>query len=224
MAFNLTNEPTFFSRNAINSYFCTMNFPSKVLEKAVEEISGLPGIGRKSATRLALYLLKQPASQGLALGSSIQSLVNDIKYCKICHNFSDHEVCEICANPNRNEALLCVVEDVRDVMAIENTGQFNGKYLVLGGKLSPMEGIGPNQLRIGSLENKVAEGQVKEVIFALSATMEGDTTVYYLYKKLKQFPLTFSVIARGISVGDELEYADEISLGRSIKNRQPYQE
>ncbi|AQX06637.1 recombination protein RecR [Elizabethkingia meningoseptica] len=201
-----------------------MNFPSKVLEKAVEEISGLPGIGKKSAARLALYLLKQPQSQGLALGNAIQSLVNDIKYCKICHNFSDHEICEICANSNRNDGLLCVVEDVRDVMAIENTGQYNGKYLVLGGKLSPMEGIGPNQLRIESLVSRVEEGGVKEVIFALSATMEGDTTAYYLYKKLKHHALKFSVIARGIAVGDELEYADEISLGRSIKNRQPYQE
>lgn len=201
-----------------------MNFPSKVLEKAIEEISGLPGIGKKSAMRLALYLLKQPKSQGEALGNSLKALVNDIQYCKTCHNFSDHDECEICANPNRNDNILCVVEDVRDVMAIENTGQYNGKYLVLGGKLSPMEGIGPNQLRIESLENKIKEGHVKEVIFALSATMEGDTTVYYLYKKLKSYPLSFSVIARGISVGDELEYADEVSLGRSIKNRQPYEE
>ncbi|AIL44852.1 recombination protein RecR [Elizabethkingia anophelis] len=201
-----------------------MNFPSKVLEKAVEEISGLPGIGRKSATRLALYLLKQPHSQGMALGNAIQALVNDIKYCKICHNFSDHDICEICANSNRNDSLLCVVEDVRDVMAIENTGQYNGKYLVLGGKLSPMEGIGPNQLKTESLISKVEAGGVSEVIFALSATMEGDTTAYYLYKKLKHYPLNFSVIARGIAVGDELEYADEVSLGRSIKNRLPYQE
>lgn len=150
-----------------------MNFPSKVLEKAVEEISGLPGIGRKSATRLALYLLKQPHSQGMALGNAIQALVNDIKYCKICHNFSDHDICEICANSNRNDSLLCVVEDVRDVMAIENTGQYNGKYLVLGGKLSPMEGIGPNQLKTESPISKVEAGGVSEVIFALSATMEG---------------------------------------------------
>jgi len=201
-----------------------MNFPSKVLEKAVDEIAGLPGIGRKSAMRLALYLLKQPNSQGIALGNAIQELVKEIKYCKICHNFSDQELCEICADPKRNDALLCVVEDVRDVMAIENTGQYRGKYLVLGGKLSPMEGIGPDQLRIESLENKIAQGNVKEVIFALSATMEGDTTVYYLYKRLKKYPLIFSVIARGIAVGDELEYVDEISLGRSINNRQPYHE
>lgn len=150
-----------------------MNFPSKVLEKAVEEISGLPGIGRKSATRLALYLLKQPHSQGMALGNAIQALVNDIKYCKICHNFSDHDICEICANSNRNDSLLCVVEDVRDVMAIENTGQYNGKYLVLGGKLSPMEGIGPNQLKTESLISKVEAGGVSEVIFCTECNYGG---------------------------------------------------
>lgn len=201
-----------------------MNFPSKVLEKAVEEIAGLPGIGRKSALRLTLYLLRQPKSQGIALGKALEDLVNNIQYCKICHNFSEHEICEICASARRDDGLLCVVEDVRDVMAIENTGQYNGKYFVLGGKLSPMEGIGPDQLRVESLERRISQGDVKEVIFAMSATMEGDTTVFYLYKKLKSYPVRFSVIARGISVGDELEYADEISLGRSIKNRQPYTE
>ena len=201
-----------------------MNFPSKVLEKAVEEISGLPGIGKKSALRLALHLLRQSPSQGVALGNSIQKLVTDIKYCQECHNFSDEEICEICNNPKRNNEILCIVEDVRDVMAIENTSKFNGKYLVLGGKISPMEGIGPNQLNISSIEKKLNEGSVKELIFALSATMEGDTTAYYLYKKFKEFPVTFSSIARGIAVGDELEYADEISLGRSIVNRLPYNE
>ena len=201
-----------------------MNFPSKVLEKAVEEISGLPGIGKKSALRLALHLLRQPQSQGLALGNALQKLVTDIKYCQECHNFSDEEICEICNNPKRNNEILCIVEDVRDVMAIENTSKFNGKYLVLGGKISPMEGIGPNQLNISSIEKKLNEGRVKELIFALSATMEGDTTAYYLYKKFKGFPVTFSSIARGIAVGDELEYADEISLGRSIVNRLPYNE
>ena len=199
-----------------------MNFPSKVLEKAVEEISGLPGIGKKSALRLALHLLRQSPSQGVALGNAIQKLVTDIKYCQECHNFSDEEICEICNNPKRNNEILCIVEDVRDVMAIENTSKFNGKYLVLGGKISPMEGIGPNQLNISSIEKKLNEGSVKELIFALSATMEGDTTAYYLYKKFKEFPITFSSIARGIAVGDELEYADEISLGRSIVNRLPY--
>ena len=201
-----------------------MNFPSKVLEKAVEEISGLPGIGKKSALRLALHLLRQSPSQGVALGNAIQKLVTDIKYCQECHNFSDEEICEICNNPKRSDEILCIVEDVRDVMAIENTSKFNGKYLVLGGKISPMEGIGPNQLNISSIEKKLNEGNVKELIFALSATMEGDTTAYYLYKKFKEFPITFSSIARGIAVGDELEYADEISLGRSIVNRLPYNE
>ena len=201
-----------------------MNFPSKVLEKAVEEISSLPGIGKKSALRLALHLLRVPESQGMALGKAIQKLVTDIKYCQECHNFSDEDICEICSNHKRNDEVLCIVEDVRDVMAIENTAKFNGKYLVLGGKISPMEGIGPHQLNISSIERKLNEGKVKELIFALSATMEGDTTAYYLYKKFKEFPVTFSTIARGISVGDELEYADEISLGRSIVNRFPYNE
>ena len=201
-----------------------MNFPSKVLEKAVEEISGLPGIGKKSALRLALHLLRQSPSQGVALGNAIQKLVTDIKYCQECHNFSDEEICDICNNPKRNNEILCIVEDVRDVMAIENTSKFNGKYFVLGGKISPMEGIGPHQLNISSIEKKLNEGNVKELIFALSATMEGDTTAYYLYKKFKEFPVSFSSIARGIAVGDELEYADEISLGRSIVNRLPYNE
>lgn len=201
-----------------------MDYPSKVLAKAVEEISGLPGIGRKSALRLALHLLKQPESQAIILGDSLKKLVTEIKYCKACHNFSDHEVCEICSNPKRNEEILCVVEDVRDVMAIENTGKFRGKYLVLGGKISPMEGIGPNQLNISSIERKLEHKEIKELIFALSATMEGDTTAYYIYRKFKNFEVSFSSIARGISVGDELEYADEISLGRSIQNRLPYNE
>lgn len=204
--------------------FAFMNFPSKVLEKAVEEISGLPGIGRKTAIRLALHLLRQPESQGIALGRSIEKLVTEIKYCKECHNFSDTEICDICSNTSRNDDILCVVEDVQDVMAIENTGQFFGKYLVLGGKISPMEGIGPSQLRIGSIEEKLKNKAVKEIIFALSATMEGDTTAYYIYKKMKSFSVNFSTIARGIGVGDELEYVDEVSLARSIKNRMPYHE
>lgn len=201
-----------------------MDYPSKVLAKAVEEISGLPGIGKKSALRLALYLLKQPESQAIALGDSLKKLVTEIRYCKECYNFSDFDVCEICSNQKRNSELLCVVEDVRDVMAIENTSKYTGKYLVLGGKISPMEGIGPNQLNISQIEKKLQSGEIKELIFALSATMEGDTTAYYIYKKFRQFPVKFSSIARGISVGDELEYADEISLGRSILNRLPYDE
>ena len=201
-----------------------MDYPSKVLSKAVEEIAGLPGIGKKSALRLALHLLRQPSSQGIALGDAIQTLVTDIRYCKDCHNFSDSEICDICSDEKRNDELLCIVEDVRDVMAIENTGKYRGKYLVLGGKISPMEGIGPSQLRIGSIEKKLNEGVVKELIFALSATMEGDTTAYYIYKKFKTQQILFSSIARGIAVGDELEYADEISLGRSITNRTVYNE
>ena len=201
-----------------------MEYPSKVLAKAVEEISGLPGIGKKSALRLALYLLKQPESQAIVLGDSLKKLVTEIRYCKECYNFSDYEVCEICSNPKRNSELLCVVEDVRDVMAIENTSKYSGKYLVLGGKISPMEGIGPHQLNISQIEKKLESGEAKELIFALSATMEGDTTAYYIYKKFKNFEVKFSSIARGISVGDELEYADEISLGRSILNRLPYDE
>ncbi len=205
-------------------YLCEMDYPSKILAKAVEEISGLPGIGKKSALRLALHLLKQPESQAISLGDALKKLVTDIKYCKECHNFSDFEICEICASSKRNSEQLCIVEDVRDVMAIENTGKYTGKYLVLGGKISPMEGVGPNQLNISGIERKLNDTAVKELIFALSATMEGDTTAYYIYKKFKNFQVKFSSIARGISVGDELEYADEISLGRSIQNRVPYNE
>jgi recombination protein RecR len=201
-----------------------MDYPSKVLAKAVEEISGLPGIGKKTALRLALHLLRQPNSRATGLGNAIINLVNEIKYCKECHNFSDYDVCEICSSAKRNSDVICIVEDVRDVIAIENTGKYTGKYLILGGKISPMEGIGPHHLNIPSIERKVKEGSVSEFIFALSATMEGDTTAYYIYKKFKNSPVKFSSIARGISVGDELEYADEISLGRSIINRLPYNE
>lgn len=201
-----------------------MDYPSKVLAKAVEEISGLPGIGKKSALRLALHLLRQPESQAIALGDALKNLVTEVKYCKECHNFSDFDLCEICASEKRTTETLCIVEDVRDVMAIENTAKYNGRYLVLGGKISPMEGIGPHQLNISSIEKKLNHGVVNEIIFALSATMEGDTTAYYIYKKFKNFQVKFSSIARGISVGDELEYADEISLGRSIQNRVPYNE
>lgn len=201
-----------------------MDYPSKVLAKAVEEISGLPGIGKKTALRLALHLLRQPNSRATGLGNAIINLVNEIKYCKECHNFSDYDVCEICSSAKRNSDVICIVEDVRDVIAIENTGKYSGKYLILGGKISPMEGIGPHHLNIPSIERKVKEGSVSEFIFALSATMEGDTTAYYIYKKFKNSPVKFSSIARGISVGDELEYADEISLGRSIINRLPYNE
>ena len=201
-----------------------MDYPSKVLAKAVDEISGLPGIGKKSALRLALHLLRQPESQALALAEALKKLVLDIKYCKDCYNFSDTELCEICSNSKRNTETLCIVEDVRDVMAIENTSKYQGKYLVLGGKISPMEGIGPGQLNISAIESKLNSGEINEIIFALSATMEGDTTAFYIYKKFKNFDVKFSTIARGISVGDELEYADELSLGRSIMHRIPYNE
>ncbi|MFD0763184.1 recombination mediator RecR [Lutibacter aestuarii] len=200
-----------------------MNFSSKLLENAVNEVSQLPGIGKRTALRLVLHLLKQPASQTHQLSASLNNLVNDIKLCKKCHNISDVEICEICANPSRNSEIICVVEDVRDVMAIENTSQFKGLYHVLGGKISPIEGIGPQNLTIDSLIEKVKEGLVKEVIFALSSTIEGDTTNFYIYKQLEKLAVKTSTIARGIAVGDELEYADEVTLGRSIVNRIPFE-
>jgi len=199
-----------------------MNYPSKVLEKAVEEMSNLPGIGKRTALRLVLHMLNRPKSQTTALSEALAHLVNDVKYCKHCHTISDDEVCEICSNPLRDETTICVVEDVRDVMAIENTGQFRGQYHVLGGKISPMEGIGPGQLNIDTLVNRVKNEEVKEIIFALSSTMEGDTTVFYLYRQLKETNIIFSTIARGLGVGDELEYADEATLVRSIQHRIPY--
>jgi recombination protein RecR len=200
-----------------------MDFSSKLLERAVNEMSQLPGIGKRTALRLVLHMLRQPKEQTLALAEAIQSMRNEVKFCKSCHNISDVELCEICSNSNRNEEIICVVEDVRDVMAIENTSSFKGLYHVLGGKISPMDGIGPHDLNIDSLVNKVKEGKVKELIFALSSTMEGDTTNFYIFKKIQDFEVLISTIARGISVGDELEYADEITLGRSIINRIPFE-
>jgi recombination protein RecR len=196
-----------------------MEFSSKLLEQAVYEMSQLPGIGKRTALRLVLHLLKQPKESTGYLIQALDQLRNQIKHCKNCHNLSDTEVCEICANSKRDHAVVCVVEDVRDVMAIENTRQFHGVYHVLGGKISPIEGIGPSQLSIHSLVERVKTGQIKEVIFALSATMEGDTTNYYIYKQISPYSITTSTIARGISVGDEIEYADEVTLGRSIINR-----
>jgi recombination protein RecR len=201
-----------------------MNFSSKLLENAVNEVSQLPGIGKRTALRLVLHLLKQPTSQTHQLSVALTNLVDDIKLCKKCHNISDVAICEICANPSRNEEIICVVEDVRDVMAIENTAQFKGLYHVLGGKISPIEGIGPYNLSIDSLVEKVKSGAVKEIIFALSSTIEGDTTNFYIFKQLEQFKVKTSTIARGIAVGDELEYADEITLGRSIVNRIPFEQ
>ena len=200
-----------------------MDFSSKLLENAVNEMSQLPGIGKRTALRLVLHLLKQPKDQTSYLAEALQSFRNDIKLCKNCHNISDVEVCEICSNSKRNPEIICVVEDIRDVMAIENTAQFKGHYHVLGGKISPIEGIGPHNLTIESLVNKVKTGNVEEVIFALSSTMEGDTTNFYIYRQLEDFDVRLSTIARGISVGDELEYTDEVTLGRSIVNRVPFE-
>lgn len=200
-----------------------MEFSSKLLERAVNEMSQLPGIGKRTALRLVLHMLRQPKEQTTTLSEALQTMRNDIKFCKSCHNISDSDLCDICSNKNRDGELICVVEDVRDVMAIENTSSFRGLYHVLGGKISPMDGIGPHDLNIESLVEKVKKGQIKELIFALSSTMEGDTTNFYIYKKIQGYNVTTSTIARGISVGDELEYADEITLGRSIVNRVPFE-
>jgi recombination protein RecR len=183
----------------------------------------LPGIGKRTALRLVLHLLKQPVEQTQFLTQALTAMREEIKFCKSCHNISDVEVCEICSNPARNHKIICVVEDVRDVMAIENTSQFKGIYHVLGGKISPIDGIGPSQLTISSLVEKVRSGQVEELIFALSSTMEGDTTNFYIFKQVKDFEVKISAIARGIAVGDELEYADEVTLGRSILHRIPFE-
>lgn len=200
-----------------------MNFSSKLLEKAVDEVSLLPGIGKRTALRLVLHLLNRPKSQTQQLSLSLTQLVENINFCHNCHNISDTETCEICANQHRDSETVCVVEDIRDVMAIENTSQYNGHYHVLGGKISPIEGIGPQHLKIDSLIQKVQEGKIKELIFALSSTIEGDTTNFYIYKKLQSFHVKITTIARGISVGDELEYADEVTLGRSILQRIPFE-
>ena len=200
-----------------------MEFSSKLLEKAVNEMSQLPGIGKRTALRLVLHLLRQPNDQTMQLASALQNMRNEIKFCKSCHNISDTQLCEICANPHRTSDIICVVEDVRDVMAIENTSSFRGLYHVLGGKISPMDGIGQNDLNITSLVDKVKQGEIKELIFALSSTMEGDTTNFYIFKQIQDCDIVTSTIARGISVGNELEYTDEVTLGRSIMNRIPFE-
>lgn len=199
-----------------------MNIPSKILLNAVEQIASLPGIGKKTALRLALSLLKRSEDEIGSFSSSILNLKLEIKLCKHCYNLSDKEVCSICDNPNRNQQILCVVEDIRDVMAIESTGQFKGRYHVMGGIISPMDGIGPNDLKINELIERLKEEPINEIILALSTTMEGDTTAFYLFKKLASFEVTLTTIARGVSIGDELEYIDEVTLGRSILNRLPY--
>ena len=199
------------------------SYSSKLVENAVNELARLPGIGKKTALRLALHLLKKEDNVAVSLGDAIVKMRNEIMFCNECFNISDSEVCEICANPNRTKETVCVVEDIRDVMAIENTGQYQGVYHILGGIISPMDGIGPNNLHIDSLIDRVRKGNVQEVIMALSTTIEGDTTNFYIYKKLKDFKVTISTIARGIAIGDELEYTDEVTLGRSILNRMPYE-
>ena len=200
-----------------------MNYSSKLLEKAVEEFAKLPGIGKKTALRLVLNLLNREVDDVTRFATAITSLREEIRFCKKCHNISDTEICQLCSNTSRDNSILCVVEDIRDVMAIENTQQYRGLYHVLGGVISPMDGIGPQHLNIESLIDKVNSGEVKEIIFALSTTMEGDTTNFYIFKKLKEASVKVSTIARGIAFGDELEYADEITLGRSIANRLPYE-
>lgn len=200
-----------------------MDFSSKLLENAVHEIAQLPGIGKRTALRLALHLLREPLSKTASLSKALNEMRSEIKFCKNCHNISDVELCEICSNASRSGEIVCVVEDIRDVLAIENTSQYRGHYHVLGGKISPMDGIGPNDLTIHSLVEKVKSGAIKEIIFALSSTMEGDTTNFYIFKQIEPFKIVTTTIARGIAVGDELEYADEITLGRSIINRIPFE-
>ncbi len=197
----------------------TRQIPSVLLEEAVNEFSKLPGVGKKTALRLVLYLLRQPADSVEKFGNSLIKLKNEVKYCRVCHNLSDTDICNVCSDTKRDTTRICVVENIREVMAVENTGQYNGVYHVLGGLISPMDGIGPASLNIESLVARIGSDGVKEIIFALPATMEGDTTSFYIYRKISDKEVNITTIARGISVGDELEYADEITLGRSILNR-----
>lgn len=225
------NKNSFFNTGRVKESCNTKNFilknvntyPSRLFEQAVNELAKLPGIGRKTAMRLVLHLLKQEAYNVENLGNAIIRLRNEVKYCRKCFNISDSEICDICSNPRREQSIVCVVEDIRDVMAIENTRQFQGAYHILGGVVSPMDGIRPSDLNIDSLLQRVHDNEISEMIFALPATIEGDTTSFYLFKKLGDASVNVSVIARGISFGDELEYADEVTLGRSILNRTPYQ-
>lgn len=198
-------------------------YPSVLLERAVGEFSKLPGVGRKTALRLVLHLLRQPENSVEGFTDAISHVRNDIKYCRVCHNISDTEVCPICSDTHRDATTVCVVENIQDVMAVENTQTYRGLYHVLGGIISPMDGVGPGDLEINSLVERVAQGDIREVILALSSTMEGDTTNFYISRKLKDTGVKLSVIARGISVGDELEYTDEVTLGRSILNRTPFE-
>lgn len=197
-------------------------FASTLLDAAVNEFAKLPGIGRKTALRLVLYILRQDVQQAHLLGEAIIKLREEVKYCRVCHNISEHDVCEICSNPMRDSGVICVVENVKDVMSIENTRSHNGVYHVLGGLISPMDGVGPGDIEIETLAERVAQGGVKEVILALSATMEGDTTAFYIFRRLAPTGVKVSVIARGVQVGNEIEYTDELTLGRSIMNRTPF--
>ncbi len=199
-------------------------YPSKLLESAVNEFASLPGIGRKTAFRLVMNLLKRSPEDVRRFGESIIRLRSEIRYCRICHNISDEDICSICSDDKREKSLLCVVENIQDVMAIENTRQFRGVYHVLGGIISPVDGVGPSDLRIDTLEEKIKAGGIQEVILALRTTMEGDTTNFYLYRRLKDYNVPLTTLARGVAIGDELEYTDEITLGRAITNRNPYHE
>jgi recombination protein RecR len=195
------------------------NYPSRLLEQAVREFSRLPGVGNKTALRLVLHLLKQPKEEVEIFGQTLIQLRNNIKHCKVCRNISDTETCQICSSPSRDNQTICVVENISDVMSIENTQQYSGVYHVLGGIISPMEGVGPADLFIDALDERVSSDNIKEVILALSTTMEGDTTNFYIYKRLSKYPVKITTLSRGVAIGDELEYADEITLGRSIINR-----
>jgi len=201
-----------------------MNFPSKLVENAVEQLSSLPGIGRKSSLRLVLHMLKQDKLSVEQFGDSFIQLINRINYCTRCYSISDSELCEVCANPKRDKETICIVEDIRVMMAIENTMQYKGVYHILGSLISPMDGIGPTDIRVDELISRIENKNIKEVIFALSTTMEGDTTNYYLFRRLKDYDIKISSIARGIAIGDELEYTDEITLGTAISSRMPYSE
>jgi len=198
-------------------------YPSRLLENAVNEFAKLPGIGRKSALRMVLHLLRQGQDEVVAFGNSLIQLKKEVRYCKVCHNISDNEVCHICSDQSRDSSVICVVENIRDVMSVENTLQFNGLYHVLGGIISPMDGIGPSDLEIDSLVERVEKEDIVEVILALSTTMEGDTTNFYIFRKLKDKKIKLSTLARGVSIGDELEYTDEVTLGRSLINRVAYE-
>ena len=200
----------------------TQQYPSRLLERAVQEFSKLPGIGRKTALRLVLHLLRQDTDDVMQFTDAVSQMKQEVKFCRVCHNISDQDICPICSDPRRDSSTICVVENIQDVMAVENTQQFSGLYHVLGGLISPMDGIGPSDLEIDSLVARVAESDIKEVILALSPTMEGDTTNFYIFRKLAAYDVKISIIARGIAVGNELEYTDEVTLGRSILNRTPF--